>query len=145
MKPIYQTSGADRSANGNCFQACLATLLDKRLTAVPNFLADLKNGELLSDPTLQMMKTWLKGVGCGGYIEFGFNLPIHAVMAHMHEQSPECFYILTGLTREGKVHSVVCRGNRVVHDPATSPGNCVLARQCGDGFYRVGFLLYGTV
>lgn len=145
MKPVYQTTGADRNANGNCFQACLATLLGRKLDEVPNFMADLKNGETLSDAKLQMMKTWLKGVGCGGYIEFGFNLSLNNVMNQMSKQSPDCFYILTGCTRLGKVHSVVCRGDYVLHDPATSPGHTVVERACNDGFFRVGFLLHGAV
>lgn len=145
MKPIYQITGANRCQNGDCFQACLATMLGRTLNQVPNFLEGLSNGGVISDSVLQLMATWLKGAGCGGFVEFGFNMPMQAVMDQIALQFPTSYYMLTGCTDDYRVHSVVCNGNRIVHDPATLPGHSVLRRACNDGFFRVGFLLYQTV
>lgn len=145
MRPIYQVTGALRGHNGDCFQACLASLLDRKLDTVPNFFIDRKNGDPLSAPALQIIKTWLQGVGCGGYVEFGFNAKLPDVLAEIGLQSPDCYYILTGCTLDYRVHSVVCKGDRIVHDPATSPGHCILTKPCQDGYYRTGFLLYPTI
>lgn len=144
MKPVYQVTGAQRGQNGDCFQACLASLLGRKLDTVPNFMLGTKNGALIPEATLQLMKSWLMGAGCGGYVEFGFQMMMGDLLLQVASQFPDCYYILTGCTQFGRVHSVVCKGNYVAHDPATSPGHTILCMPCADGFFRVGFLLFPT-
>lgn len=145
MTPIYQTTGADRTQNGNCLQACLATLLGRRLDEVPNFLHGTRNGKPIADYVLSRMNAWLKANGCGGYVEFSFNISLDALLKQVSEQSPNIFYLLTGCTRYATVHSVVCHDDHVLHDPATSAGQCTVVKPCEDDYYRVGFLLHKSI
>ena len=40
MKPVYQTIfGGDKGVRGNCFAACIASILELLLESVPNFCA----------------------------------------------------------------------------------------------------------
>lgn len=141
MKPVYQITGAKRGENGDCFQACLASVLGKRLADVPNFMDGLRNGQPMPQASVEFMASWLKGVGCDGYVEFGFPTSLSFVLQEVNRQAPGSYFLLTGCTAEGMVHTVVCKGNRIVHDPATSAGHTVLVRNCPDGHFRTGFIL----
>lgn len=142
MKPVYQTTGAIRGQNGDCFQACLATMLGRSLSGVPNFLKDLPNGGELPPETLRMIAAWLTTANCGGFVEFGFQVKMTDLMLEIDGQAPGSVYMLTGCTETGETHTVVCKGEFIWHDPATSPGHTVLKKPCRDNFYRVGLLLY---
>lgn len=144
MKRIYQRTGSRTGEEGDCFAACLGSLLGVPLNFVPNFMSGTGNGKLLPDSSVQIMTTWLKGRGCGGYVEFGFNLLLERVLENIGNSSPEAYYILTGCNEAMRTHAVVCRGGLILHDPATSPGIHNIRRPCRDGFYRVGFLLFPT-
>lgn len=143
MRPIYQVTGAKRGQNGDCFQACLATLLGKTINQVPNFYETLSNGETVPAAVSEMMASWLHGAGCGGYVEFGFPPTLGELLKNVGSQSPGSYFLITGVNTWGNVHTVVCCGDRVWHDPSTSVGH-TLVKPCEDGYYRVGFLLHRT-
>lgn len=144
MKFVYQRTGSRVGQPGDCFAACLASMLNIRLKDVPNFMTGTEDGKLLPASSKQMLATWLKSVHCGGYVEYGFNHPMEFVLQNIASETPDAYYILTGCTRDFHTHSVVCKGGAVIHDPACEPGRHGLVRTCKDGFFRVGFLLLVT-
>lgn len=141
MTPVYQITGAKRGENGDCFQACIASLFGYRLSDVPNFMNGTENGKLLPKVNKEFLTTWLRGRNAE-YVEFGFNWTMDALLDTLVEQFGDGFhYLLTGCTAQYTTHVVVCRGGNIVHDPATSPGHTVLLKPCRDGFWRVGLLV----
>lgn len=141
MTPVYQLSGASRGDNGDCFQACLATVLDLRLAEVPNFYAGLDNGKLLPPETAAAMDRWLERRTGANYIEFGYDGALREVLKF--GTSHQCAFLLTGHNIRRRTHTVVCRGVQVIHDPATEPGevNHTLLYPCYDNHYRVGIFV----
>lgn len=137
MRLVYQRTGAVPGQNGDCFAACVASVFSLRLEHVPDFNGGVENGKLLPRANLELLRTWLKGRGCGGYYELGFVLPRKQIMEKMAEEIPGVLYLMTG--RAGsRVHTVVCNGAYVIHDPATSVGQCILTGPDLEGYYRVG-------
>ena len=141
MIPIYQRTGTVRGENGDCFQACLASVLNLRLVDVPNFYEGVGNGKLLPDVNRQMMTSWLRGRGLA-YCEFGLPMTIHEVLCQMGDTVRDNVYLLTGRTETWHIHTVLARSDRVIHDPATSPGHHNLIGPCHDGYVRVGLFLW---
>lgn len=102
MKPTMQTKfGAGK---GNCFSACLASILEIPLELIPNFCA-----EYPSD-WLNKTNEWLAGLGL---VLIDFNV----------ESVPDwdTYWIASGLSpRLTCDHSVVYRADAMVHDPHPS-------------------------
>lgn len=144
MKPIYQRTGALSGQNGDCFQACLASMFNKRLDDVPNFYDGLDNGKLLPKVNENALRSWLVLMGCSGYAEFGFNMPMQKLLMEMGDRLPGGHYLLTGRTSRCNIHVVICQGGYIRHDPAAAQGQTVLTGPCLDGFYRVGLFILHT-
>jgi len=101
MKPVYQTKFGD--GEGNCFAACIASLLEIDIDSIPDFYQLYKN------------EWWLKFIE---WIEpFGLTpimlnddptnkLPIH-----------NCYYLVGGMSPRGIGHSVIYLNGNLVHDP----------------------------
>ncbi len=113
MKPVDQTRfGFDytRDDCGDCFSACVASLLELPLGAVPIFME--KPNWLLA------LNTWLKQRG------------FWAVTFELTEGgwSPEGYCILGGKSPRAtgdEMHAVVGFGRKVVHDPHPSRAGLV--------------------
>ena len=89
-------------ANGNCFPACLASLLDLPLWMVPPF--DQMFGR--SD--------WRKRVD--EWLARAFGLKMVRGSGHDFAELPE-FYIANGPSPRGVDHSTIYSGGKMVHDP----------------------------
>ena len=101
---------------GDCVRACVATVMDVDADNVPHFYYD-------NDPEagLQRMATWLEMRHHAPFFShYSGELPLDAVLNMMNEQNPFAVYILFGATESGQ-HVVVCRGGKIVHDPAWLP------------------------
>lgn len=96
---LYSPEGI---GNGNCFAACLASLLEIPLWMVPPF--DQMFGRNDWRPRVD---EWLKRL---------FNLELVDTSGHQHDQLPE-FYIASGKSARGVKHSVIYSGGKLVHDP----------------------------
>ena len=117
MKPVDQTTfgdGSDGTECGNCFAACIASLLELPIDQVPNFAAAGDDSRWL-----RACNRWLneRGIGYadltweGAAPDFVFELWI----------APAQLYIAGGLSERGLQHCVVMRGDReLVHDPHPS-------------------------
>ena len=103
MKPVDQTTFG--YPHGNCFSACVASLLELPIDAVPFFMG-------AGDDWYEKFSLWLSFHGKGFY-PVGFKLEKNGL-----GWTPAGLHILTGKSPRGDfLHSVVARGRSIVHDP----------------------------
>lgn len=101
MKPVMQTKFG--MPEGNCFAACLASLLELPIEEIPEF----SEKRWFTEAT-----NWLFSRGLAivhiDLLEQG--MPFHICPANV-------YYIASGKSPRGIEHSVIYQGNRFVHDP----------------------------
>lgn len=90
---------------GNCFSACVASLLHLPLDDVPYFMD--------GDGWYERFQSWLAPHGC---YALAFNLDAGWTPAGLHILSGKSPRDLNG----GALHSVVARGKEIAHDPHPS-------------------------
>lgn len=106
MKPVTQTLTGEQ---GNCFAACVASILEMPLDEVPNFCA-------VEHDWFGAFQRWLHERGlCALDINIEGQVGILSPM-------PPMWMILSGPGPRGLLHAVVWRGNgsdgwKIVHDP----------------------------
>ena len=132
MKRVYQKEP------GDCFRACIASILGLTLEDVPKF-HDTPNGELLPMEAIDRFQTWLTPYGYT-FVEFGFSATVIDLLAKVENDFPDTIWILTGNTRQGKTHSAVFRGGCPEHDPACDPGGSLVTEPGPDGIVRMAVL-----
>lgn len=99
MKPVYQTKfGAEE---GNCFAACLASLLEVDIDIIPDFYY------LYKSDWYNRFLEWLEQFDLTAVIfdslPFGFPL--------------NYYYLVGGISERGIMHSCVAHSGKIVHDP----------------------------
>lgn len=104
MTPVKQSKlyQGDGIHNGNCFAACLASLLDLPLWMVPPFEDMFARGEWR-----QRVDEWLGKV---------YGLKIVLQEGHFIDDLPE-FYIASGKSPRGVMHAVIYSHGELAHDP----------------------------
>ena len=117
MTPVKQSKlyCGDAIHNGNCFAACIASLLDLPLWMVPPFEDMFGRG---AGVWRERAEEWLKRV---------FSLELVMKARHSPEDFPE-YYIASGPSSRGVQHAVIYRAGELVHDPHPS----------GEGIASVG-------
>jgi hypothetical protein len=105
MTPVNQSKlyAPDGIHNGDCYAACLASLLDLPLWMVPPFDQMFGRGAEWRERS----EYWLDRT---------FGLRLVRTPDHPHETLPE-FYITNGPARRGVHHSVIYRRGELAHDP----------------------------
>lgn len=122
MTPVFQTDF--RAPGGNCFQACVASIMDLHLDEVPHFLKDSDGGNWRQE-------RW------EAVREFAREHNLAACWLSPGEEEdskyiPDLFrsglyYIATGPIAGSQYgHCVVGLGGKFVHDPSTSDG-CIFS------------------
>lgn len=106
MKPIDQTIFGDKK--GNCFAACIASILELALEDVPNFCVEYP------ETWYDELNTWLRA---RGLFAMGFNAP-DAAFFRNHMRGAWC--IVSGPGPRGCLHSTVWRDGEMQHDPHPS-------------------------
>lgn len=110
MKPVYQTKHG--APEGNCFNACVASILECSLDDLP----DLHEIEQTGQNWLVGLNDALRPMGYGVvHIPASAEVPANAYI-------PEgCHFIASGMGPRGLLHSVVMRQEKdepvFVHDP----------------------------
>lgn len=105
MKPIDQTLlGAD---DGNCFAACVASLLELPLAEVPNFCKGLTN-----DAWYPQFIEWLQARG--------WNAMFLQSLGIIERDATAGYYIASGPTERGMLHATVWCAGKLAHDPHPS-------------------------
>jgi hypothetical protein len=142
MTPVYQRTGAKTGEPGDCFAACMASVLDMGLASVPNFNISSTNGEPVTAEDTERLRVWLAPRGYV-YAEFGFHIPtIDIMLVHLGNVVPDTTYFLIGRTNTYRIHCVVAKGGVIMHDPATRAGEHSIRGPCHDGYWRVGLFLW---
>jgi len=102
MKPVEQTTFG--VPGGNCFSACVASILHLPIDDVPYFMSENPNGK----EWIERFSSWLKTKGLYPLI-----LTAHANVPGIH--------IMHGRSPRGPGrHAVVGIGDTVIHDPHPS-------------------------
>lgn len=104
MKPVDQTQFRDQGHHGNCFQACVASILERALDDTPNF------AEVYGPYFMKGFREWAVSIGIGAVYLNGCT--VWPVGAHS---------IATGASPRGDfLHSVVWLNRKLAHDPHPS-------------------------
>jgi hypothetical protein len=142
VKPVFQSDrgNPERTEAGDCFRACVASILERPLDTVPHFFQGQRVGTVISPQRETAMQDWF------GLLGLGFvTLPLRAdtpeqAMGMFGSRYPSLYYILIGQTRKGVNHAIVCRGAYVAHDPGRPAIG--LAGPQGNGVFTVGIIAF---
>ena len=107
MKPVMQTTTGPR---GNCMSACLASIFEVPIEAVPNFYELAGDG---AGPWWQAVRDWLKPRG------FGVITLTFEDAALWDSLCLDGYHIVSGKSPriEGSFHATVWHAGSMVHDP----------------------------
>lgn len=109
MIPVDQDRFGD--PDGNCLQACLASLLELQLHEVPHFVGEAWRADL---------GEWLRARGLWALL---FAPPIPSTIddaAAWLDETVLGYAIVSGQTPRGLLHATVWRAGQLVHDPHPS-------------------------
>jgi hypothetical protein len=99
---------------GNCFAACVASILDLPIESVPNFCCDFTD-----DTWWAELKAWLRPRGCVPWFIDLNNDNREGALGLVREWAIVP-YIGSGPNPDGVVHSTVWIGDAMAHDPNPS-------------------------
>lgn len=119
MTPVMQDRlhSADGLGAGNCFPACLASLLELPLWMVPPF--DEMHGRG-AEVVWDRVEQWLARM---------FKLELVLKGQHTQAELPE-FYIASGKSSRGFMHAVIYSNGQLVHDPHPSGQGIAAVKYC---------------
>ena len=121
---------------GDCHRTCLACLLDLSVEEVPNWAEkywedtatwDVEEDLFLSQHGLSKLT-----------IAFNGSDGLEPVLAHMGQLNANRYYLLTGESKNGTNHVVICLGGKIIWDPAID--NSGIVGPATDGFFWLNFL-----
>ena len=146
MTPYKQLINYDRPLEdgerpekvGDCARTVIACLLDMQPAEVPHFFEDGCTGEAY----YQRVRKWLKNYGLGMVtVPFtGDGVSLSQLLHSIGHHNPDAYYMLTGQSRVSGGHVVICRGNRIVHDPSVGLSG-IIGPEKESGYYWVDFLV----
>ena len=137
------------ATENDCFRACVASMLHRHeVTSVPDFYAGLEAGTPVPEEILIEMEVWFSSrglrlifmpVASACYSTEGLAVKeVSAVIENCSTYNPSTLFILTGQTRKGREHAVVCYNGIVLHDPAPIKQPIVAPQR--NGYYGVYFI-----
>lgn len=106
MKPVDQTTFG--MPGGNCWSACVASLLDLSIEEVPYFLDD-----------------WPRA-----FDEWALARGFYTLTTDCDHFTPPGLHILGGQSPRDISHAVVAHGDRIVHDPHPGRGGLRVREKC---------------
>lgn len=114
--------------NGDCVRTCIASLLNMEPSLVPHFFEGL--GEDDGVIGWSAAEEWLEPMGAGlFYIGMPGTLTVNELLGSFAFTNPDAHFMLCGQGANGGMHCVVCKGDRIIHDPSwgsngiVGPGN----------------------
>ena len=124
MQPIKQTilHDPDNGQYGNCFQACIASLLEMPITQVPHFYEHGENGS----EALSKLNTWLALHGMGFF-------DISGNIGDIFKNNANTYHIISDYSPRNNFHTVIGLNGEMVFDP--HPSN--------DGITKTVYRVYG--
>lgn len=118
---------------GDCHRTCLANMLDLEPASVPNFAVHY-------DDIPAFYREVDKFLSSKGLAEFTYAMSgtLEDVLNCMQVWNKNQLYILCGKSPRDTNHSVVCRGGKIICDPAIDGGD--LVGPASDGYYWISVL-----
>ena len=123
----------DNGVYGDCFRTTLACLLDLAPAEVPHFM----DGAVSDATGVDAANAWLAKRRMM-LICFPFDCGLDLLFATMAKLNPGVHYLLTGESRSGVNHCVVCRDDRIVWDPSLTDAGIV--GPTSEGHYWINVL-----
>lgn len=114
MRPTDQTTFGDKQ--GNCFAACIASVLELPLEDVPNFCV------VYPDTWYDELNAWLHE---RGMFAMGFSAP---TAEFFREHMRDAWCIVSGPAARGCDHATVWRNGALQHDPHPSRAGIISAK-----------------
>lgn len=139
MTPTMMTQRhcPDNRSWGDCHRAAVATILDLPIKSVPHFADGGPDGHEFKRRERDFLALHglvpIDAVYKGSPEWKGADLILYVV----GDLNPRVPYILIGSDSTGATHSVVCLGDKIVHDP--SPEKTGVVAPCADGWYWITF------
>jgi len=106
---------------GDCLRACVASILELDSADVPHFA---ENGGTMQD-ALYRARLWLSERSLTLFCTLWEDEALSDVLQSMGNLNSDVHYILYGDQPDGGSHVVVCRGDKIAHNPAWAGGTLV--------------------
>ena len=126
---------------GDCFRACIASILDLPIEEVPHTMA--YDEHLVEDggQWYSHLNAWLKLRG-KAYLSMNIDHEHPSTWFQNIEHRVAVYHVLSGLGPRGHNHSVVACNGRMVWDPHPSRAGLVGPMK-DDGMWEIGLILVG--
>lgn len=122
---------------GDCFRCCMAMILGLPAEKVPHIYEGCQNGPIDRDEREARMKRFLEPLGLME-MNIPYDIDDHeAILRTIAGFSPDVAYLLSGKSRIGANHCVVCLNDKIYHDPS---GNGIVG-PTSTGYYMVTFFV----
>lgn len=125
----------DNGVYGDCFRTTIACLLNKAPSEVPHFCNGPDDGK--AD---ERVRQFLRPLG---YVLLGVNFTGDCALDHIltiaEHYSQGLHYLLTGTSRNGSNHVVICKGSEIIHDPSIDQSGIVGPTK--DGLWLIEWLV----
>ena len=135
LKQLYRHDPANGTI-GDCCRTTLACLLDMRPEDIPHFSQTATNEV---DETWESRRNgWL--LTNGFYVVSLYHTgSLDETLATFGGDNEDLYWMLSGISKNGVGHTVICWGDQIVHDPALDESGIV--RPFDDGAYIIEFLV----
>lgn len=122
FRPVKQQFHHDPANGswGDCFRACLASLLGLPLGDVPHFMDKGVGSEAAGVAS----RAWLGARGLM-LVEIPMTGDLDPVLSTVEHFNPGLRFMLSGHSRTGCDHCVICQGGRIIHDPSLTDAGIV--------------------
>jgi hypothetical protein len=118
---------------GDCARTVVACMLDVRPESVPHENRVLEDGQ-----QRQILNDFLRPMGLA-IMFLAFPQDPQEMMEIMAVSNPGLHYMLSGLSRTGCNHVVICQDDKIVHDPSLTDAGIV--GRCDDGLTYIEMLV----
>lgn len=98
---------------GDCARACIASILNLDLKDVPNFAFECEDRAIFQNRKIEFLKSF----GLKPFLIPFKDHSLEEVLDLMDDYNPDSLYTLCGKSQRGLCHVVVCKGDRIIHDP----------------------------
>ena len=120
---------------GDCFRTALACILDLPCDDVPHFMED-NNPDF--DVLWERVDEWLHERNLRLF-KVAFDCELQELLDMMGRLNGDIYYFLSGKSKTGVIHTVICYGGQIIHDP--SRDNSGIIAPCDeDNVYWVDIL-----
>lgn len=123
MKPVNQTlfGDTDGKLKGNCFPACLASILELPLEEIPHFYEGCEVDDFLANlKSLAKIEEFLNKQKYSYCVHFCEDFDSEEEFLKFIQTQTDSYWIAVGLPlmeSDGEHHAVVYKNNKLLHDP----------------------------